>query len=407
MSQIEELHEQAMDIAEEAFSAQRKGNDLEALRLFQDALDLEVAAATQYPTKRESEPSRSILFRSAAALAFHAKDFEQAEQLVSNGLAGYPPEEIKHELRVLRDDIDFHRHIKLHGTELADQQMQMTLWGNATGHGVILADLLIKRIEQIRIIFYRTIERMSNYPYRISGKTSKEITDFFGLYLDAFLPASFAVTFTIGQPIQQIKLFPENFGLQIQAADVIAEVITCFELIQEESDQLEDRFGDVNYYQNFLALAKQMAPDGEHIKVLGLSALRNGEERTVGLRKTKKEIFPEVHVALESDSAGNGKQNMIILEGVLKVADSLTIKNATGQVKLVDDNGVSHTVRVPIAQMQDIVQPYFDESVRIIGYKKGRLLYLAEISNRADEYNAEMPIRSTNPPAMSTLFDQD
>ena len=88
MSQIEELHEQAMDIAEDAFSARRKGNAREALRLFDDALVLEAQAANQYPATESSEPTRSILYRSAAALAFHANNFEQAEQLVSNGLAG-------------------------------------------------------------------------------------------------------------------------------------------------------------------------------------------------------------------------------------------------------------------------------------------------------------------------------
>jgi hypothetical protein len=79
MSHIEELHDRAMDIAEEAFIAKRKGRSHDAARLFQDALALEREAAFNFSVTKESEPSRSILFRIAAALAFHSGDYKKAE----------------------------------------------------------------------------------------------------------------------------------------------------------------------------------------------------------------------------------------------------------------------------------------------------------------------------------------
>jgi len=405
MPNIESLHEQAVDKAEAAFAMKRKGQSHDAVRLFREALELEQEAAFSYSPTQESEPSRSILFRSAAALAFHAGDYEQAEYLVANGLSGFPPSEIKHELRLLQDEINFRHHISLQGAELTEQQMQMTLWGDATGRGIISADLLVKRIDQIKILFYRTIERLSELPYRAVGKPPKFVTEQYRLFLNALVPSSFGVTFSIGQPIEQLEMFPGFEVKKIEPAQVIDEVITCFELIQQnESDALQERFNDNNYYQNFVAMAKQMAPDGEEIKVLGLAAIRDGTERSIGFRRTKLEI--QLGSNSTPENVNSRDREVIRIEGQLKVADSLSTKNETGKVKLVERSGATRTIRVPISQMQDVVQPYFDEYVVITGYRRGHSLYLTDIES-GDANTATPIVKSENlNSSKPTLFDE-
>jgi hypothetical protein len=113
MSEIEQLHEQAVDIAEEAFAAQRKGDAESAKNLFLQALELEVQSALTFSATSESEPTRSILYRSAAALAYHVKEYDRAEQLIACSLSGYPPIEIKEELRALQDDVNFRHHVAI------------------------------------------------------------------------------------------------------------------------------------------------------------------------------------------------------------------------------------------------------------------------------------------------------
>lgn len=95
-----------MDLAEEAFRLVRKGENDASRRLFREALSFETKAAALLPPSEESEPSRSILYRSAASLAFNAGDYETAERLVAQGLSGFPPAEIKQELKSLHNDID-------------------------------------------------------------------------------------------------------------------------------------------------------------------------------------------------------------------------------------------------------------------------------------------------------------
>jgi hypothetical protein len=105
MSSIEQLHNKAMDWAEKAFVAKRKGRQEDAIALFKQALDLETEAAATFPPNQASEPTRSILYRSAASLAYHAQEHIWAQQLIVQGLQGYPPPEIAAELEALQDEI--------------------------------------------------------------------------------------------------------------------------------------------------------------------------------------------------------------------------------------------------------------------------------------------------------------
>lgn len=105
MSEIEHLHEHAMDLAQDAFVAMRKGDADAGKHLLAGALALETLAASAFPAIPESEPTRSILYRSAATLAYKAQDYDQARQLIAFGLSGYPPIEIKEELEELNASI--------------------------------------------------------------------------------------------------------------------------------------------------------------------------------------------------------------------------------------------------------------------------------------------------------------
>ena len=105
MSKICELHDTAMDIMNEAIALQEHGNSYDACAKFLYACELESESAYLVDKNSESEPSRGMLFLSAASLAWRAGDYEQAECLVQEGLNGYPTEKIRMELCRLYDEI--------------------------------------------------------------------------------------------------------------------------------------------------------------------------------------------------------------------------------------------------------------------------------------------------------------
>jgi hypothetical protein len=375
MTTVNELHLKAMDLADEAFQLRRSGEQASATLFFLKALELERAAALLLPPNEEAEPSRSILYRSAASLAYNGEDYTTAERLVAQGLSGFPPIEIKEELKNLYEDINFKRHLQAHGIVLSDNQWVMTIHGNATSFGGTLVEPLMDRVERVTALFYRTVERLLGIDYRTTGGTAREIKEAYGLYVKAFAPSSFAVSFQIGAPKQQISLFEDQEPRKPVEADlVVDELMKCLEIWESEKTEiLKERIGNDTYYQNFVGIAKQIAPDGDAVKLVGFKAIRRGEEKPVTLRKNRKQLREPARLSTLSDRAPLTTH----LRGVLRFATSPQSKKY-GTVHLTDAEGM-HIVRVPIAIMKDVVQPYYEERVEITAVRKGRHLYLEEI----------------------------
>lgn len=98
-------HQAAMELAEEAFLAEHRGDRARANELNQRAFDLEAEAAEALADSLDVEPTRSILYRSAATLAVRCGKLHAGEQLAFKGLAGRPPKEIAAELDVVLDEV--------------------------------------------------------------------------------------------------------------------------------------------------------------------------------------------------------------------------------------------------------------------------------------------------------------
>jgi len=103
---VNNLHEQAMTIADEAFLAERAKEADKAVELYQQAFELEKQAAMTMVLDYEIEPSRSVLFKGAACLALNGKNYREAERMVFLGLSGNPPIQIGEELRSLLLEIN-------------------------------------------------------------------------------------------------------------------------------------------------------------------------------------------------------------------------------------------------------------------------------------------------------------
>lgn len=96
------LHQAAMERTQQAVLAQ---DPVKSRELFCQALDLERRAAEIWMETRNEEPTRSILLRSAASLAWSCRDYAEAERLARKGLEGKPLGKIARELEELLEKI--------------------------------------------------------------------------------------------------------------------------------------------------------------------------------------------------------------------------------------------------------------------------------------------------------------
>jgi hypothetical protein len=99
-------HDTAMDLADKADRARRNGDATESKRLLTEAFCHERDAAMEFDNVEDMEPTRSVLFRSAASLAFEAGLLEEARIMAVKGLYGlYIREDIAKELQDILDQI--------------------------------------------------------------------------------------------------------------------------------------------------------------------------------------------------------------------------------------------------------------------------------------------------------------
>ena len=378
MSEVSDLHNRAMDFAEFALLERMRGNTEKALGLFEQALKNELAAieAMEEPV----EPTYSVLHRSAATLAVDCKQLRKAEQIASKALALNPHPEIAEELRDLLEQVNFQRHLELRGIALGEDEVQLSLSGQEVGFGFVRSSELLDRIEHSSKLMYRIVERRSGEQFREKGRPKKGITENHTLFLSVPRAASFAVTLKLGGLVSQPSL-PGLLG----TAELIDEFLDLMRLASKsEFLEIKKRIPDQAYLQNFLALAKKIAPDGEHIRQVGFTVVRQNKERTVEITLPQSEFLKSI-----VEGSSSGRVETVKLQGMLRFADAIR----DNSIKVIDKNGKSHTVRVPRGMMNDIVSPHWDSMVMIEGTrsvgKSSESIMLRDItpleSNQTDE----------------------
>lgn len=364
MNQAQILHREAMSLVDDALQAKRDGNDSKWNNILSDAFHKEQEAAMLFMNEVELEPTRSVLFRSAASLAIDCMKYRDAEKLIAIGLSGEPPDEIAEEMRDLLEDVNAYRHLSLRGVELQSNEFQLSLAGGSeVGYGFVSSKEFIDRANYINSLVTRITDWKLNEPFLERGSRKKKIEVFYSMPR----AASFAISLRLATPnqIEQLSIPGVDFGQEIMEV-----FFKGLELINDNNmESLYAQFNDEQYFNNFVALVKQMRPDGEKVHSVGFTMGNKGEERKVLLRS------PEVKK--EKQKKEKTPTEEIVIEGTLQWADATHEK--AGKIKLIDQGGASHTVQVPRHMMSDIVKPLFEELVIVTAIRKGGTIHLEDI----------------------------
>jgi len=374
MSEVSKIHKEAMNFAEMALVAKIKGNTDEARQYLCHAFEKEKIAAKLLVDMDSPEPTRSILFRSAASLAIECNELREAEKLIALGLSGSPPIEIAEELRDLFEKVTFNRHLDLRGITLEPEELQLSIAGKGISAGLAPSELLMVRIENTRKLIYRTIERLLGKPYREVGSISSDIREY-GLFISTPRVASFAVSLRVSRP-NPLPGFESELKY-VNSADVIDEVMSCLNAFNNTNeDELKVRIKQDAYYRNFIGLAKNMSPDGDQVRQVGFTTLRKGKETRVSLTTPRDQI--KLAREIKVDLPKKKETKLISVIGRLLYANA--INSGKESIQLVDDNGKSHNIIVPEGMMSDIVKPLWEERVKVTGYYVRNSIRLEDIN---------------------------
>lgn len=121
----------------------------------------------------------------------------------------------------------------------------------------------------------------------------------------------------------------------ISPEQVIDEAMEGIELVNKGDEKgLRERIQQDNYYRNFVALTRDMAPDGDKIRFVGFTSSRG--EISLTRQRSKIEISPEV-------GKGKAEPTPLRLVGVLDYATARRKKDAIG---LTGEDGQEYIITV-------------------------------------------------------------
>lgn len=392
MSTVDKLHREAMEFLDSADLLRRRGTEAlppEALRrlqkdagdadvgslllwLMREALRLEKQAAGCLSATVDAEPTRSVLLRSAASIAHECGDFREAERLIAQGLAGDPPDEIAEELRDLYEQVNFERHLGNQGIFLEPNELRLALSGKMVGYGHIYGREFTKRFDTTQALAYRTYQRLRDQPYKDAGTVNGSVRENCELIIRTPQAASFAVALKVGRTNEREQLELPGFFQPITG--VVDEMLACLELFEEaRHDELKERISDEAYFNNFRALARKLAPDGERVTQVGFTVVRADKIRRFALRKPSSTWKGFVQAPTPSIEP-------IEFFGYLHMADRRESTDHTRMI-LVDEQGEEITFNVPQGLLDDIVGPLWGQHVTVVGLptKKAGVYDLEEI----------------------------
>lgn len=175
---------------------------------------------------------------------------------------------------------------------------------------------------------------------------------------------SFAFSICMGEP-KQLSL-----PGMVKSESVVKEVFECFDLLASAGEGgLSEHIRNPAYAANFIALARKIAPDGDSVRWVGLSSFFGRTPRHVEVKSVSK--------APDAD----GEKPVHDSEGLVRIQGGLRWADATGKmelVRIVDSEGRSHKVRVPLG-VDDIVKPHWLEEVVVTAFRERGSLVLENI----------------------------
>jgi hypothetical protein len=368
---IKAIHRAAMEANEAAIFARRSGDHKQFEVLVKEAFELEKSAAEMLRNDLQAEPTRGILYRSAATLAKECGFFHEAETLIYTGLSGSPVSSVEVELQDLLEEVSFHRHLQLRDIVLGEDEIQLAVTGKSIGFGVAPAGLVASIVQKTESLLYRIAERKSSRPYRERGARDARIAEGVELFMAAPRAACFALTLRVGEKTQ--ASLP---GLS-PSQEIVDELIECLDLYNK-GDQvaLRTRITEDAYLRNFVGLADSIRPDGERIATVGFTSLRRGKAKSVALRPAVNLQSVTFPASGRSQPTKQDVNEGLTITGILLMADA---KKKLPRIEIVGDGGNSEKIIVPEGMMSDIVRPLWEKKVQVLVNKRGSKFYLVQI----------------------------
>ena len=381
-----------MEFADQADLAKLFGDRKKFLRQTKKAFEKEKAAA-DLMADIHVEPSRGVLHRSAATLAWSCGLYNEADKLIYRALAGNPRSDIEWELKDLLGTVNLAKA----GIHLGQGQLQVSLHGSEVGYGKAAFGELTAREPSISEMLRISLKS----ELRNANDTAKEI-GVIPIFIEGLVAGSCIVNLRLGEANQDSL---PGFGLFNEALEPFLDNMHLLD--QGETFELEKKIDDPRDYRGFIKAAAELAPDGEKISSVKFQSVIDEHLKVVSLSTTQSRLkelhlprIPSIENRLEVTELD------IVKSGVLRVGNALDDENKTQCILATDFDGNWH-IEGKEDLKDEIVRQFFKRRIVVRGKRMKRANAVKHILvNRRDDVrlNADIDNRESSTGASKTLI---
>lgn len=270
-------HSKSEEFASQAEAALRQGDTVKASEFYKlAAKEEELALSALDQSKRRTLGITAV---STASLYFKGNDFRQAELIAYQSLAsGKLPSFAMNQLQSILQTIWNEKVFREAGIEFIRGEVLVSVGGGIVVHGGAPLDLIHRKIDEVRNIFFRVIEMVLMRPFRKRGAPSPDIQERFRPWLLQALPGSYQFAIRVQKP-PQLPLFPDDTPQVEEVTQKFFEVVEATAM--ETHEELERIVPNSDYRESFLKLTRNLAPTGKSFNRLEIKSATDLEARPI------------------------------------------------------------------------------------------------------------------------------
>lgn len=306
-----DLHQQS-----ELLAAQAQVTALEsperARELYAEAAKLEADALFDLaPTKLRTLGITAV---SAVALWFKARRFGEARKLAYQVLANDSlPAFATEQLQGLLQSVWSEEIRQNAGLKFSEGELLVSVSGGQSVTGGAPLDLVLTKVENIKSLFFRTVEFLERLPHRKRGAAPTDVQNVCRPWLFQTAPGSYQFAVAIEDVAQRTL-----FGPEIPTVEEIKN--TFISLVRDSAGDpeaaLAERVPDKDYRGTFLKLTRALAPSGRDFSVLTIRQSATDHDPIILTKDSRSEINAVIKREFTKPRAGDETPGE--LRGVLR-----------------------------------------------------------------------------------------
>lgn len=260
-----EYHSLSEQLASQAETVARRGGLRDAADLYRQAAQAELNALEAIAPERPK--TLGVTAVSAVALWYKAGDYASAERIAHKYLGADLPQFAVQHLRDLLQVIWTADAAARAGIRFVPGDVLVSVKGGQVVYGGAPLHLIVRKVEEVQAVFYRTAEMLLGLPLRKRGGPTMEIQSVFTPWLFQAPAGSYQFAVRVQEPLQT-DLFPNARPQVEQVAAKFLSIVRASATDPEAS--LAEIVPDPDYRVAFLKLARNLAPTGKAFEQLDI-----------------------------------------------------------------------------------------------------------------------------------------